>query len=46
MATEDEVQIPTFDEVHDINSKLIVKYKDMKRQFKEAKADLSGAEFE
>ena len=46
MATEDEVQIPTFDELLDINAELIVKYKDIKRQLKVVKADLSRAEFE
>ena len=46
MAKEDEVQIPTFEEVLDINVELMYKFKDVKRQCKQAQADLSRAEFE
>ena len=46
MATEEEVQIPTLDEVLDINAELIVKFKEVKRKLKVAEADLSRVEFE
>ena len=44
MSKEDEVQIPSFEEVLDINAELIYKFKDMKRQCKQAQADLRRAE--
>ena len=46
MATEDEVQIPTLEDMLDIYDKLMVKFKDTKHQLKEVKAMLNRSELE